>query len=126
MMDKLNEIISSMGFVMSGNTPVQADVLLTLLIGLAALSQWFAWGVSGSGPFHWRGIVAFGWTLWFSRFFWSILAGDDPIVPPVSAIAIALIASGAIARNIYDSRCVQCSNRAVKGIFSRAEDTKVK
>ena len=122
MMDKHNESISSMGFVMSGNTSVQADVLLTLLIGLAALSQWFAWGVSGSGPFHWRGIVAVGWTLWFCRFFWSILAGDDPIIPPASAIAIALISSGAIARNIYDARCVGCSKQSLERGFRRDRD----
>ena len=125
-MDRLREVITSMNIVMSGNTPLQADALLTLLIGLAGLTQWFAIGVSGGGPFKWRWFVAFGWTLWFSRFFWSILAGDDPIIPPISSIAIALIATGAIARNLYDSRCVQCADRSIKRSFSRAEDAKAK
>ena len=126
MMDVFNKFILSLSSVMSGPTTINVDVVLLILLGVAALTQWLSIGVSGGGAFHWRWIVAAGWSLWFTRFFWSLLANDVPVVPPISVVAIILIALGAIARNLYDSRCVQCSNRSIKGIFSRAEDTKVK
>jgi hypothetical protein len=105
------EYLQTWSFFMSGNNPIGADVVLMLMLIMAALTQWFAVGVSGAGTFHWRTVAAMGWTLWASRFIWSLLVGDDPIIPPISSVAIALVAIGATLRNMRDSSCLSLGKR---------------
>lgn len=97
--------LTSWQVVMTGQSPPIVDHVLMVVFFIAAITQYSAIAVSGMGAFSWRGPVAIGWSLWFVRFAWAWIVGDDPVVPPVAAVAITLIGTGAILRNINDSLC---------------------
>lgn len=101
--------------VMSGQSPPHVDWALMILFTLAALTQYTAIAVSGMGRWGWRGPVAIGWSLWSLRFWSAWFVGDDPVVPPIAAVAIAMIVIGAILRNLNDSLCDRLNGKSSCG-----------
>ncbi len=100
--------MNSWAVIMTGQSPPQVDIMLMLMFTVAAVTQYTAIGVSGMGKWGWKGPVAIGWSLWSLRFIWAFIVGDDPVVPPIAAVAITMIATGAILRNISESICRKC------------------
>ena len=103
-------IYGSWNVVFGGQVPVFVDHMFAILFTIAAVTQYTAIAVSGGGAFGWRYPVAIGWSMFSIRFVLAWILGDDPILPPISAIAISLITCGAILRNINDSTCDRTKN----------------
>lgn len=88
-----------------GNTPLYIDMIVCAVVALASVTSWVAIAIDGTRNWSWRVFAAFGWSLLLSRLGWSIAAGDDPIIPPASVIAVILIATGATLANMEASFC---------------------
>lgn len=82
--------------LIDGRGHIEGDYMLAVLISVSALLTYmrvafepvrFRWTVS-------RLMTAFGFTLWASRFWWTLLRGEDVIVAPISQMAIAMICCG--------------------------------
>lgn len=98
----MNEFARS---VLSGDAPWHVDLMLAVMMFCAAGTGYTALAISGGGKLGWRILATAGWTLWTVRLIWGLTVGDDPSIPPASAMAIVLISSGIVLRNLTDSLC---------------------
>lgn len=87
---------------MNGNGYLAADwSVAALALVAASVSYYSASNCSRTRLFRAASVaVAFGWSLFSVRLFAELAVGGDPIVHPVSLVALSLIAGGTIVRRL--------------------------
>lgn len=85
--------------------PVEVDIALAFLSFVAAVVQWcqIVWNQQEKKVTA-RTMIAFGWSMWATRLWYAILVEGDPVIPPIAAMALGLVACGNILRNLPSIR----------------------